>query len=201
MFYARTNNHLPDLHSARTSFDCEEYAFASEFAATELKYRTGASSDDILCDPGLAAQFDAIARRLARGFSSLQYRWAILSIRKAGRHQTLNPDFRVPELTGQFRFMHDRLEVLPAVNGVYMRQERERPPYARATSNLRHGIEIHRRPEPLTAVADKPWRPNPNDLLVRYATLPQKTPKKTLLPIEKQLVEEQRPIFNVPRAA
>jgi site-specific DNA-methyltransferase (adenine-specific) len=201
LMYARKNNYLPNLESVKTSFDYEDYAFASEFAATELKYKIGASIDDILCDPGLASEFDSIAKKLAPGFTSLQYRWAILSIRKAGRHQKLKPSFEMPKLTHQFWLMKDPLESLPLVNGVYILYEREKALYARSTVSLRHGVAQHRKPQLLNAIVDKLWQPNVDNFLVSYATLPDKSPKSLLLPIEKRIVEEKRPIFNVPRAA
>ncbi len=201
LLYARKNRYLPDLNSVKTVFDYEDYAFASEFAATELKYRTGASIDDILCDPGLVSKFDSIAKKLAPGFTSLQYRWAILSIRKAGRHNKLKPDFCMPEFAGRFRLVRDPVEKMPIVNGVYILYEREKPLYARSTASLRHAVEQHRNPELLSAIADKLWRPNQDELLVSYATLPENSPKSLLLPVEKRVVEEKRPIFNVPRMA
>jgi site-specific DNA-methyltransferase (adenine-specific) len=201
LLYARKNNYLPSLNSVKTSFNYEDYAFASEFAATELKYRTGASIDDILCDPGLASEFDSIAKKMAPGFTPLMYRWAILSIRKAGRHNKLKPDFRMPEFTGQFRLVSDPLENLPVANGVYILYEREKPLYARSTVSLRHGVQQHRQPQFLSAITDKLWQPNPDNLLVSYAALPENSPKSLLLPVEKRIVEERRPIFNVPRVA
>jgi site-specific DNA-methyltransferase (adenine-specific) len=201
LMYARKNNYLPDLYSVKTSFDHEDYAFASEFAATELNYRIGASIDDILCDPGLASEFDSIAKKLAPGFTSLEYRWAILSIRKAGRHNKLKPDFRMPEFTGRFRLVRDPVETLPVPNGVYILYEREKALYARSTTSLRHGVELHRKPQLLSAITDKLWQPNPDNLLVSYAALPENSPKSLLLPVEKRIVQEKRPIFNVPRDA
>jgi hypothetical protein len=201
LMYARKNNYLPNLNSVKTSIDYEEYAFASEFAATELKYRTGASIDDLLCDPGLASEFDSIASKLSPGFTSFEYRWAILSIRKAGRHSKLKPDFRMPEFTERFRLVRDSVETLPVANGVYILYEKEKPLYARSTTSLRHGVEQHREPQLLFAIADKLWQPNLDNLLVSYASLPENSPKSLLLPVEKRIVEEKRPIFNVPRAA
>jgi hypothetical protein len=201
LLYAHKHRLLTDLNSVKTSFNYEEYAFASEFAATELKYRTGVSIDDILCDPRTATEFDSIAKKLAPGYASVQYRWALLSIRKAGRHDKLKPNFRMPEFTGQFHLVTDPVERLPLMNGVYILYERTKPLYARATSNVRHGVEQHRRPELLAAIADKLWQPNPENFLVSYAVLPEKSPKSVLLPIEKRIVQEKRPIFNVPRNA
>src|ERR1700733_338711 len=53
LFNARKNRRLTNLNSARTKKEnvTSEIAFASEFAATELRYTTGSSIDDILCNP------------------------------------------------------------------------------------------------------------------------------------------------------
>src|SRR5205823_5322603 len=153
LFYARKNNYLPGLKSIRTSIDYEEFAFASEFAATELKYKTGATIDDVLCEPSLAIQFDSIARKLSPGFRSFDYRWAILSIRKAGRHQKLPPYFQMPDFTERFRLVIDPLEQVPEARGVYLLYEKQKLLYARCTVHLRHSIELHRNPQVLEAIA------------------------------------------------
>ncbi len=105
---ARKNNYLPGLDSKRTSIDYEDFAFASEFAAANLSYRTGSTIEDILCDPCLAARFDSIAARLSPGRTAFEYRWAVLSIRKAaGRHNKLSYSFSLPELKGRFHLLGD----------------------------------------------------------------------------------------------
>jgi hypothetical protein len=197
LMYARKNNHLRDLKSVRTHIDYDDYAFACEFAATELRYKTGATIDDIVCDPGLSARFDAIASRLAPGHTSLQYRWAALSIRKAVRHVKWEKGYRMPELHGGFRLVRDPLEQLPAGGGVFLLTEKQKPLYARATPHLRHGVELVRNPEAISAIVGKFWKPNLDEFFVSYAELET----KLLRPVEKKLIEEQQPIFNVPRAA
>jgi hypothetical protein len=197
---ARRNRLLRALHSVRTIVPYEDYAFACEFAATELKYKTGASIDDIICDPGLASRFDAIASKLAPGFTPFRYRWGILSIRKAGRHAIWKPEYQMPEFTGRFRLVADPLEEMPDNRGVYLLYEnaKQRPLYARSTEHLRHAIELHRTPQLVSAILDKFWKPNPENFLVSYSVLPT---SKLLKPVEKRIVEEKKPIFNVPRAA
>jgi DNA modification methylase len=67
----------------RTEFswaEYDEFLFASEIACTEMKAH--GTLDDIICDPDLAHQFDEIARKLAPGFTPLQYRWGALTLRK-----------------------------------------------------------------------------------------------------------------------
>ena len=70
----------------RTEFSwatLDEFLFASEIAWSELSVH--GTLDDILCDPELASQFDKIAKRLAPGFTSLQYRWGALTLRKKSK--------------------------------------------------------------------------------------------------------------------
>jgi site-specific DNA-methyltransferase (adenine-specific) len=197
---ARKLNLLRGVVSVRISFNSEDYAFASELAATELKYKTGASIDDILCDPRLASQFDSIAGSLAPGYSPLHYRWAILRIRKAGRKVRWRAEYKMPELVGRFLLAKDPLEDMPDARGVYLLYEdgKQKPLYARSTEHLRHAVEIHRSPRLMSAVLDKFCQPNLDNFIVSYAVLPA---KELLWPVEKKVIDEKKPLFNVPRAA
>ncbi len=68
----------------RTEFDrnaADSFLFASEIAMRRMA-DSGKSFDDVLCDPILRQEFDSIARAFSPGFSSLEYRWAALAIRK-----------------------------------------------------------------------------------------------------------------------
>ena len=199
LFNARKNKLLTGLKSQRTSIEYGEFAFASEFAATQLRYKAGASIDDILCDPALASQFDTIAQKVTPGFSSFEYRWAILSIRKSGRHHKLPARFRLPRFTTGFRLLHDPIERIPNRSGVYLLYERQKLLYTRSAVDLRHGVELHRNTDILKAINEKLWRPNPNDFIVEFATVAG--PISFLQAIERKLVEERHPVFNIPRSA
>jgi hypothetical protein len=69
--------------------------------------------------------------------------------------------------------------------------------YARSTHDLRHGVELHRRPSAISAITEASWRPALDDFIVSYAVL--STPK-LLRPTETKIIEERRPLFNVPRS-
>jgi site-specific DNA-methyltransferase (adenine-specific) len=72
----------------RTHYSWESmdpFEFASEIAMRRLLDLGYPSLDHVLCDPVAAARFDDCARSLAPGFSSLQYRWAALRLRKDAR--------------------------------------------------------------------------------------------------------------------
>ncbi len=193
---ARKNKLLSGLKSEKTSIEYGEFAFASEFAATQLRYKTGASIDDIVCDPNLASQFDAIAREVTPGFSSFEYRWAILSIRKAKR---LPESYRLPEFTAGFRLLRDPIEQVPDQSGVYLLYEKQKLLYTRSAVNLRHGVELHRNANILKAINDRLWMPDPANFTVDFAAVNQ--PMTVLQEIVRKLVEERHPVFNVPRSA
>jgi hypothetical protein len=65
--------------------DVDPYLFASEIAWSQMAEFSGASLDDIICNPSLASRFDEIAKRFAPGYSPLQYRLAALRLRKEAK--------------------------------------------------------------------------------------------------------------------
>jgi DNA modification methylase len=74
--------------SEMTTFRWEKadaYLFASEIAWRTVYDKTGASLDDILCNPSLSELFDSVAGKFAPGFSSMEYRWGALTLRKAAK--------------------------------------------------------------------------------------------------------------------
>ena len=60
----------------------ELFIFASEIAGRKVSEDSQCSLDDLLCDPELAARFDQYAKLISPGYSSFQYRWAALTVRK-----------------------------------------------------------------------------------------------------------------------
>jgi site-specific DNA-methyltransferase (adenine-specific) len=71
--------------SKRTEFTwehCDPFIHASELAWRRLIDGGAASLDEILCDPETAAKFDRIACGFVPGYSSLEYRWGALKLRK-----------------------------------------------------------------------------------------------------------------------
>jgi site-specific DNA-methyltransferase (adenine-specific) len=193
---ARKSGNLSGLKSKPFSISYGGFAFASEFAATQLRYKTGRSIDDILCDPVLATQFDAIARKITPGHSSFEYRWAIFSIRKAWRQGKLPP--KMPKFHRGFRLIRDPLDRIPEASGIYLLYENEQLLYARSTEHLRHGVELHRDPRVIGAISEKLWTPDPDNFFVDYARV--KGSITNLRALERKLVEERQPIFNVPRS-
>ena len=60
----------------------DRYMAGAEVAMHLLQLDYGMKLDDVLCSPDVAAEFDQRAAMFAPGFSSFEYRWAALTIRK-----------------------------------------------------------------------------------------------------------------------
>ncbi len=75
--------HLPTTRRTELSWEhCDQFLFAAEIAWRQLLDQGYKSLDEILCDPRAAQEFDRLASRFASGFTSLDYRWAALKLRK-----------------------------------------------------------------------------------------------------------------------
>ena len=55
-----------------------------------------------------------------------------------------------------------------------------------------------RKPEAIAAIADNFWKPDLENLSIAYATVPAKDRYR---PLEQIIIEEKKPIFDVPRKA
>ena len=134
-----------DRTTRRTQFSWAEmdpFAFASEMALRRLLDLGYPSLDHILCDPHAAARFDQLARSLVPGFSSVQYRWAALRLRKDARlwrqssqqiAKTLRPTRRQVLLDEN---VVARLEQVPAVYVLSMALDDVPPVYVGETPDL-----------------------------------------------------------------
>lgn len=118
--------------------DADPLLFASEIAWRLISDRTNGSLDDILCNPSMAEQFDEIAQRFAPGFSSFQYRWAALKLRKemkiaAARSETLPPVVMPPSQ----RIDQINLDALQKTAGIYVvSTTQQQPVYVGASLDL-----------------------------------------------------------------
>ncbi|MBN1852469.1 MAG: site-specific DNA-methyltransferase [Pirellulales bacterium] len=81
----RKSGKLPGIERSGQRFTFEKmdsYSDASEIAMHLVSLDYGLTLDDMLCSPQAASTFDRIAEQFAPGYSSFEYRWAALSIRK-----------------------------------------------------------------------------------------------------------------------
>ena len=139
--------------------------FASEIALRKMLDAGYLSVDEVLCDPTAAARFDDIARSLAPGHRTLQYRWAALRLRKDTRLWQRAAGGVQPPTVGAFRDLSAsqiaREPDQPCVYEIFLEDAPEFPVYVGDTINLRSRLAaMEQRLTALEAILKKPgtWR-------------------------------------------
>ena len=128
--------------------DCDRYHFASEIAWQSMLNKGSATSlDEILCDPGLAVDFDAVAHRFAPQFQPREYRWAALKLRKEAKSARSRAAVLTAPTASRFGEMLPLGEIdarrLPSKPGLYILSEtRTRRLYVGATLDLRNRLTL-----------------------------------------------------------
>src|ERR1700730_7730913 len=137
---ARKRGDLEGLRKSNKRFvkNQEEFRFASEIAVRFLERRDNVTLDQIICSPERAAEFDVLARQLSSGFSSFDYRWAALSLRKKRK---LKPELlaRVvqAELVVRKKVTDLSVDELPKRQGLYVFYDCDQALYVGECKNLR----------------------------------------------------------------
>jgi DNA modification methylase len=183
----------------RTEFswvEYDEYLFASEIAWSQMKVH--GTLDDILCNPDLAEQFDEIASRLAPGFTSLQYRWGALTLRKTSKTARVRakrfPNLSVAEF-GEDQRLRSLKNAEKSFNspGLYLiTGPARRRIYVGGTLNLR------KRFKQLAAAASQldDWESIPGPKSISFLPKPEVTDPIDLLSMQKRLIELEKPSLN-----
>ena len=183
----------------RTEFswaEYDEFLFASEIAWTEMQAR--GTLDDILCDPDLAHQFDDVARRLAPGFTSLQYRWGALKLRKESK-KFRNGARDFTALSADKFGKHERLKSLKDdgdsfnLPGLYLvtgpKQENK---YVGSSLNLRKRMLTQFGADQLDH-----WLNTIGAISIRRLAQPKVTDPIDLLSMQMRLIQSEKPSLNV----
>lgn len=178
--------------------------FVCEMVATQMRYEKGASVDDIICDPVLSQEYHSRCTKIVPGYTWLDYRWTMLSVRKAGRHQKLAKKYKPLDLTTDpFTFTYKipvtdvhAFATLPSTSGVFSISEGERELYISRAMNLHESIEYHAQPNILNVAKASFWHPV-GPLVFEYGEI-----ERPYVPmVENWLIETRHPIFNIPRTA
>jgi len=203
LFRLRKAGRLIDIPTERrtecTWESCDRYLFASEIALRQMLDDGCLSLDEVLCDPELAAEFDRIASSFAPGFTSLDYRWGALKLRKEAKlARSRAKDVTLSELKIAQAVRELDMSELPASSGLYLVVEKgdKRKLYAGQTLNLRERFERQ-----FAAAVLPAWSPYalPKELQVRVL-LAEGTPAE-LLACQSVLVRQYQPQMNYPDLA
>jgi site-specific DNA-methyltransferase (adenine-specific) len=195
----RKGNDLKGLKSKRVPLrDQENYRFASEIAARFLERRDQISLDQILCDPGMAAEFDKIAAELAPGYSPFQYRFAALGLRK---RRELRPELLgrivVAEVVVNLRATDVNIDELPIRAGLYLFIEPTSVLYVGECTSLRKRLGRHLDHSDNKGLARWLWERGTTDLHIEYHVLPMGTPGRVRKAMEAELIRSRKPFFNL----
>jgi GIY-YIG catalytic domain len=187
--------------SKRTHFsDEDEYRFAAEIAVRFLERRHTISLDGIICDPERAAEFDELAKDIIPGYSSLQYRWAALNLRKAKR---LEPEI-VARIAPPIRVVTYKvdgiaIEQLPTSQGLYLFFAAGELLYVGETENLRSRLKKHLDHSDNKGLARWMWEFGTGGLHLEIQVLEEGTDTRARRALELELIRSRAPVFNVKR--
>jgi hypothetical protein len=184
------------------------YAHVIEFALTRLRYRYGATIDDILIDPALGAEYEQMAAMAAPGLSSMELRLAALYIRKT-RYIPKNSEGLIESLNT--RKIDAAFENLGAINqltrknlkeeeGLIEVLENDKYLYISRSADVRSAVDQISSDTTLKFMANDFWHPRPEKLSVRVLSVSRFLD----VPISQwqlKLIGEKKPVFNYPIAA
>ena len=176
----RKRGGLRGLRSKRSSFSGEDqYRFAAEIAARFIERRDQITVDDIICDPVSAHEFDELARGISPGFTSLEYRWAALNLRKARR---LKPEIlgRVvqAESVEAFRCLGLDITRVPSRPGLYVFFTPAQVLYIGEAESLNNRIRKHLDHSDNKGLARWLWEQGSDDIQFEIHVLPAGTPTR-----------------------
>lgn len=185
--------------SKRTTFPNEDaYRYASEIAARHIERRDATTLDRIICDSQLVLDFDRIASTIASGYSSLQYRWAALNLRKA---RSLRPELisQVIPATGirLGRIEEVQIDELPMQQGLYIFYGPSDTLYVGEGTSLRRRVAKHLDHSDNRNLARWFWEHGFQEVHLEIQTLGNDVSTKVRRALEAELIKSRRPIFNV----
>jgi site-specific DNA-methyltransferase (adenine-specific) len=176
----------------------DPFLFASEIALRRMLDLGFPSLDHVLSDPAAVVRFDELARGLAPGFSSLEYRWAALRLRKAARVWRRFADRAglpaLPKNWKEIRLDEPGLAGLPPTAGVYVLAEGRadaRPAYIGETWNLQDRAARTFRGRPALDLV----RPNSGEWALRWFEL-KSTKAGERRGFQSRLIAANRPPMN-----
>ena len=197
---ARKSGRLAGLPLAiKTSFkDEDEYRFASEVAARFLEHQRGLTVDQIICNPQIASEFDALAESIAPGHSSLQYRWAALNLRKSKRLRPESISHIVDSSATNLGAVNNlNITDVAAAQGVYLFYCASATLYIGETTNLRKRITKHLDHSDNKGLAHWFWGNGFSEVHLELRILPASTTQRVRCAVERELIRSRKPLFNI----
>ncbi len=182
-----------------------QYAHVIEFALVRLRYRYGASIDEILLDPGLGEQFEKMALELAPKLSNMDLRLGALYIRKTRHFEKKDLasieglDLEVVEKAWSKPVSLEAVnpDSVPSSPGLLELKEEGRYLYISRNNDIRPAADQMRSGNAFDLVANGFWTPRLDKITLQFIT--GATVGDISINVwEKRLIRDQEPIFNWP---
>lgn len=205
---ARKNNLIGRVEGVHRYSVCrsemDQYLFASEFALRLLQdqeyfaNQRSVSLDRILCEPPLAQRFEEIARSIVPGFSSLDYRWAAISIRKGQNRRATKANLLMPTFERMGRRESLRVSRIEKVAGFFWMDFDNADLYIGHAENLREQVEriLELHWDAMSEVSDLFGIKDPRNAQFAIASYPGISPSNRES-LKTQLVRLREPKLNV----
>lgn len=182
-----------------------QYAHTIEFGLVKLRYRYGASIDDILIDPALGSQLEELTSQIAPGLTSQDLRLGALYIRKTRFIQksdidkVMALDIRAVEAAwgGAVAVAAARPEQAPPSPGLISIRENERHLYVSRNENLRAAVAQIRTGRAFEIMSNGFWSPDLETITVQFAA-GEKIGGVGIGVWERRLIHDLEPVFNWP---
>ncbi len=182
-----------------------QYAHVIEFVLAKMRYRYGASIDDILLDRNLGEIFETQVAGLATGVSSMDLRLGALYIRKSRRIEkkdlptitSLNVAAIDRALTDPISLAKVKPEKIPEGPGLLVVIEKDRYLYISRNECLRPAVEQFRTGKAFDLVANGFWTPDLENITVQVVA-GSKVEGIGIGLWERRLIHDREPVFNWP---
>jgi len=182
-----------------------QYAHVIEFVLVKMRYRYGASIDDILLDRRLGEMFESQTASLATGVSSMDLRLGALYIRKTRNFKKQDlPKIAALEttafdraLTAPVSLRDVKPESIPQGPGLLEVFESDRYLYISRNECLRPTVEQFRTGKAFALLANGFWTPELGRIKIQIAS-GSKVEGVGIGLWERRLIHDREPIFNWP---
>jgi hypothetical protein len=182
-----------------------QYAHVIEFALVRLRYRYGASIDEILLDPSLGEQFEKMALELAPKLSNMDLRLGALYIRKT-RHfekrdlrsiEGLDVEVVEKAWSKPVSLAAVNPANVPSSPGLLELKEEGRYLYISRNNDIRPAADQMRSGNAFDLVANGFWTPRLDKITLQF--IAGATVGDINIGVwEKRLIRDREPIFNWP---
>ena len=202
----RKANQLSDFAvTQRRTHRHDGYRHAAEIAARLLTNKHQVSTDRMLCDPELRAEFDRTAGELAPGVDAYRLRKAAFGLRKS---RQLRPELvvRVANWGRQIQSapiseLRQTPARIPALPGIYVFRDQQGYLYVGEAANLRKRLSAHLASSDRVALADYLTRHvGVGPVIVEMHVFPADSPaaqSRMRRAYESDLIASRKPKFNV----